>query len=69
MVSDYRKNGEPFWERFKAGKKDQLWYLGSLLQIYKRGCNRTGTSGFLLEEFRISLKELLDLSGTVPKVV
>lgn len=33
-VSDLRADGPVVWERFRAGRDDQLWYYGSLNAVY-----------------------------------
>jgi (p)ppGpp synthase/HD superfamily hydrolase len=37
MLHDYRHQGERLWRRFHAGKKDQLWYYRSLVDVLKKG--------------------------------
>ncbi|GAB4375454.1 MAG: HD domain-containing protein [Spirochaetales bacterium] len=63
MVKDYREDGEAFWERFNAGKEDQIWYLASLLDVYHKGHERLKKDKFLLEEFKRSFEELKQLAG------
>lgn len=38
IKQDYEKHGEPFWNRFNAGKEEQKWYYQSLAEAFlKRG--------------------------------
>ncbi len=37
MLHDYRHEGERLWRRFNAGKKDQLWYYRSLVDVLRYG--------------------------------
>ena len=36
ILTDYRVVGEDLWERFTAGRDDQLWYYRSLADIYNK---------------------------------
>jgi len=42
VLHDYRHQGERLWRRFNAGKKDQLWYYRSLVEVLKKGHRRPG---------------------------
>ena len=42
VLHDYRHQGERLWRRFNAGKKDQLWYYRSLVDVLKKGRRRPG---------------------------
>jgi (p)ppGpp synthase/HD superfamily hydrolase len=46
MLADYRRIGEELWERFNAGKEDQLWYYHNAVDTYRA----VGFSGPLLDE-------------------
>ena len=46
ILADYQRVGESLWNRFNAGKADQLWYYQSALAAYKEA----GFSGPLLDE-------------------
>ena len=35
-LRDYREVGEKLWERFNAGKQDQLWYYRALVKAFRR---------------------------------
>ncbi len=36
MLTDLRRNGDEFWNRFNAGRKEQLWYYRSLAEVFTR---------------------------------
>jgi (p)ppGpp synthase/HD superfamily hydrolase len=36
ILSDYRTIGEELWPRFKAAKKEQLWYYGALVRTFQQ---------------------------------
>lgn len=52
VLDEYRSIGPRVWDRFKRGRKQQLWYFKELLKIFKSaGTNR------IVEEFeRVVLK-------------
>jgi (p)ppGpp synthase/HD superfamily hydrolase len=54
MLADYREVGERLWERFAAGREDQLWYYRGLVDGFRAG----GASGCLFEELERVVKEL-----------
>jgi len=58
MVVDYRAVGESLWERFNAGKADQLWYYGALLGSFKR----RKAPARLLEQLERGVSELVRLA-------
>ncbi len=35
ILSDWNSIGEKLWDRFKAGKRDQLWYYSELSKIFQ----------------------------------
>ena len=41
MLSDYRQLGERLWDRFNAGKEDQLWYYRSLVDAFSKNPHAT----------------------------
>jgi (p)ppGpp synthase/HD superfamily hydrolase len=42
ILEDYREIGPRVWERFKRGRKDQIWYFDELLAVYRSfGASRT----------------------------
>ena len=46
LLSEYRRLGDRLWERFNAGKDDQLWYYQAALAAY----GEAGVRGPLLDE-------------------
>ena len=36
ILDDYREIGPRVWERFKRGRKDQLWYFDAVLEVLKK---------------------------------
>jgi len=48
ILADYQRLGDRLWERFNAGKKEQLWYYKSCVNAYESA----GCQGPLLEELR-----------------
>jgi (p)ppGpp synthase/HD superfamily hydrolase len=59
ILEDYRDQriGPKIWERFKRGRKEQLWYFNSLLEVFKEaGGGRT------VEEFGRVVAELTQIS-------
>jgi (p)ppGpp synthase/HD superfamily hydrolase len=36
ILADYRRLGEPLWERFNSGRDDILWYYGELARVFTR---------------------------------
>jgi (p)ppGpp synthase/HD superfamily hydrolase len=58
ILEDYRIVGPKIWNRFKRGRKEQLWYFGKLITVYEeRGSNR------LVEELKRVVGELAQLSA------
>lgn len=58
ILEDYREVGVAVWNRFKRGRKEQLWYFDELSEVYeKRGTNR------LTEELKRVVGELARLSA------
>lgn len=55
--------GERVWNRFRAGKSDQLWLYESLAKAFREA----GATGYLLEEFDRNVEELTRLSGLTPR--
>ena len=35
VLADYREIGGKVWERFKRGRKEQMWYFKSLIEVFK----------------------------------
>lgn len=59
ILADHQQLVDEVWERFNAGKKEQLWYYESCVNAY----DATGFKGPLLEELRKLVNQLLELSG------
>ena len=61
MLADYRTVREDLWERFNAGKQDQLWLLDNLVEAFRLA----GATGSLVDEFERTVSEFkgLVLSG------
>lgn len=54
ILADSQRLGEVFWERFNAGKDDQLWYYKSLVAAY----DSVEYQGPLLNELRRLVERL-----------
>jgi (p)ppGpp synthase/HD superfamily hydrolase len=54
ILTDYRDVGEKLWERFNAGKDDQLWYYRRLVKHFRRA----GAEGFLMMDLERTVAEL-----------
>ena len=59
ILSDYRELGEQLWTRFKAGKEDQLWYYGAVVDVLERAA----APKRLVEELRRVVDELKNLAA------
>lgn len=46
ILADYHRVGESLWDRFNAGKADQLWFYQSVLAAFKE----VGFRGHMLDE-------------------
>src|SRR5579863_9910774 len=58
ILEDYREIGPAVWNRFKRGRKEQLWYFNELSKVYEeRGSNR------LTKELQRVIGELTQLSA------
>jgi len=57
-VTDYRRQGDGIWKKFNAGKEDQLWYHGALVEAFREA----GATGPLAEEFERCVTELRRLA-------
>lgn len=60
VLHDYRHQGERLWRRFNAGKKDQLWYYRSLVEVLKRGRRRPGPLVRELERVVFELEQAVN---------
>jgi hypothetical protein len=57
ILSDYRELGEQLWTRLKAGKEDQFWYYGELVEVLE-----TAAPKRVVEELRRVVDELKALA-------
>jgi (p)ppGpp synthase/HD superfamily hydrolase len=58
ILEDYRVIGPGIWERFKRGRREQIWYFDELLTVFKSaGTNR------IVEEFERAVNELKMVSA------
>ena len=55
ILADHQRLGDEVWERFNAGKEDQLWYYRSCVEAF----DVSGYSGPLLEELRSLVGQLI----------
>ncbi|AZQ65313.1 bifunctional (p)ppGpp synthetase/guanosine-3',5'-bis(diphosphate) 3'-pyrophosphohydrolase [Flammeovirga pectinis] len=57
---DYTSIGEPFWSRFNAQKKEQLWYYSSLYAIFSnRLTSRNNQIDICLNKMKAILERLM----------
>jgi (p)ppGpp synthase/HD superfamily hydrolase len=56
VLHDYRHQGERLWQRFTAGRKDQLWYYRSLVDVLRRNGRRPGPLVRELERVVVELE-------------
>ena len=59
MLADYRRHGEAFWNRFNAGKEDQLWYYRRALASYRAA----GVQSHLLDELALLVDHLAEAAA------
>ena len=59
ILEDYRELRDRVWERFKRGRKEQLWYFGELIKVFERRC----PNWRIAEELKRIVKELAQLSA------
>ena len=59
VLADYRAVGEKLWERFNAGRKEQLWYYHSLVVAFREA----GATGCLFEELDRTVSEIEGLAA------
>jgi (p)ppGpp synthase/HD superfamily hydrolase len=61
ILADLRSLGNEVWEKFNAGKEDQLWYYTSCVKAF----DAAGFKGPLLEELRKLVAQLIKKAGKV----
>ena len=59
-IVDYRRHGESVWERFNAGKEDQVWLYRTLVEAFREA----GVKGPMFDEFAKVVKELDRMAGS-----
>ena len=58
ILEDYRQIGAQVWERFKRGRREQIWYFDELLAVFtSSGTNR------IVEELGRVVKKLREISA------
>jgi (p)ppGpp synthase/HD superfamily hydrolase len=58
VLDDYRKIGPEVWKRFKRGRKEQIWYFDTLLEVFHlSGRNR------IVDEFERVVADLKQISA------
>jgi (p)ppGpp synthase/HD superfamily hydrolase len=62
VLRDYDAVGEQLWERFNAGREDQLWWYGACLELLER---RLGGRNVLVEQLRDGVGRLWGIVKTV----
>ncbi len=62
VMKDYREVGDKLWERFNAGKADQLWYYRTVAQVLTQAAG-AGRARALAAELRRAVQELEKLCG------
>jgi hypothetical protein len=55
ILADHLRLGDEVWERFNAGKEDQLWFYRCCLEAF----DISGYSGPMLEELRSLVGKLI----------
>jgi (p)ppGpp synthase/HD superfamily hydrolase len=59
ILEDYRELGEGVWERFKRGRKEQIWYFDGLIMVYEEKCSNWR----IVEELKRTVQDLAQLSA------
>jgi (p)ppGpp synthase/HD superfamily hydrolase len=60
ILADYRSLGDALWARFSAGREDQLWYYGALVDVFRAA----SPPGRLLGQLEAHVEELRSLTGS-----
>ncbi len=61
ILSDYRRIGDEIWERFNAGRDEQIWYYQSAIDAY-REAGYNYNKGALLEDLQQLVVQLSKLN-------
>jgi hypothetical protein len=59
ILADYRELGEGLWSRFKAPKKEQLWFYGAIVTTLRQ----TTAPKALVDELSLVVEELKQLAA------
>jgi (p)ppGpp synthase/HD superfamily hydrolase len=62
VMKDYRDVKDHVWERFNAGKSDQLWYYRTVTQTLEEAAG-SGRARALVQELKRAVHELEELCG------
>ena len=60
ILADYRVHGEDLWERFNAGREQQLWYYRALVEAFRQA----DAEGYLFDELERTVAEIERLAAT-----
>ena len=54
LLQSYKEHGDKIWEKFNAGKEEQMWFISSVLKILQSRLNENCTEelAFLYEALR-----------------
>jgi (p)ppGpp synthase/HD superfamily hydrolase len=59
ILTDYRKINKKIWDRFKRGRKEQLWYFDELLKVFKSSGRNE-----IVDELGRVVEKLKEISAT-----
>ena len=62
VLEDYREIKSQIWNRFKRGRKDQLWYFDELLKVFKKS-----KLGRIVHEYERVISDLRSISADQAK--
>lgn len=64
IVADLRRHGDALWDRFNAGRKDQLWYYRGLVEAFRKRRQDLGDDGgWLVDELERQVQEMYRLAA------
>ncbi|HET6343102.1 MAG TPA: HD domain-containing protein [Gemmatimonadota bacterium] len=59
IVTDLRRHGDALWDRFNAGRKDQLCYYRGLVEVFRERRHDLGEAGgWLVDELERQVQEM-----------
>ena len=61
VLEDYREIGPRIWERFKRGRREQIWYFDELLKVYK-----SSEASRIVDELESVVNEIREISAGDP---